>query len=70
MRVLILEPGGVDHPEFEPEQRGFAFAPVARHPGPVVDQREALSDQPVEQVDLPTLGRPTMATVGSGMGAR
>ena len=49
VRVLILEARGVDHPELEPEQVGFAFAPVARHSRPVVDQRQALADQPVEQ---------------------
>ena len=49
VRILVLEPGGVDHPEVEPEQVRLALAPVARHAGPVVDQREALADETVEQ---------------------
>ena len=47
--VLVLEPGRINHPEVEPEQARLTFAPVARHPGPVVDQREALTDETVEQ---------------------
>ena len=49
VRVLVLEPGGVDHPELEPEQARLALAAVAGHAGPVVDQRQPLADQPVEQ---------------------
>ena len=49
LRVLVLEARGVDHPELEPEQLRLAFAAVARDARPVVDQRQALADEPVEQ---------------------
>ena len=49
MRVLVLEARRVDHPEVEPEQLRLALAPVASHARPVVDQREALADEAVEQ---------------------
>src|SRR5690606_24613053 len=47
--VLVLPAGGVDCLEFEPQQAGVTQAPVARHAGPVVDQRQLLADQSVEQ---------------------
>ena len=49
LRILVLKPGRVDHPELEAEQLGFAFAPVARYTGTVIDQRKPLADEPVEQ---------------------
>ena len=55
-RVLVLEPGGVHHPEFQAEQLPFALAPVAGHAGPVVDQREALADEAVEQRRFADIG--------------
>jgi hypothetical protein len=35
--VGILDSRGVDHPEGEISESGFALAPVPRHSGPVVD---------------------------------
>ena len=56
LRVLVLIAGGVDHPEFEPEQARLALAPVAGHARPVVDERQLLADQPVEQGGLADVG--------------
>ena len=64
VRVLIFETCGIDHPELEAKQIRVTLAAIACHARPVIDQRLALADEPV---DLPTLGRPTMATVGRGM---
>ena len=47
--ILVLVAGGVDHPEFEPEQIGLALAPVAGHARAIVDEREPFAHQPVEQ---------------------
>ena len=47
--VVILEPGGIHHPEFEPEQLALALAPVAGHAGAIIDQRQALADKAIEQ---------------------
>ena len=49
MRFLILEPGCVDQPEFKSEQGSFALTPVAGDAWPIVDQRQALADEAVEQ---------------------
>ena len=54
--ILVLVAGGVDHPEVEPEQARLALAPVAGHARPVVDQRQLLADQPVEQGRLADIG--------------
>ena len=64
-RVLILEAGGVDDPEVEAEQA----APRPRagrgsRPGRSSTSASFLPTSRLNRVDLPTLGRPTMATVG------
>ena len=56
LRILVLVAGGIDHPEFQPEQARLALAPVAGHAGPVVDQRQLLADQPVEQRRFADIG--------------
>ena len=71
LRVLVLEAGGVDHPEIEPEQA----APRPRagrgsRPGRSSTSARRLPTSRLNRVDLPTLGRPTMATVGRGMAGR
>ena len=48
-RILVFPPGGIDDLEFEPRNDGIAEAPVARDAGLVIDQREALADQTIEQ---------------------
>ena len=48
-RILVFPPGGIDDLEFEPGNDGIAEAPVARDAGLVIDQREALADQTIEQ---------------------
>ena len=53
---MILISGGIDHAEAEIEQLGIAFAPVTRDAGSVVDQRETLAHQPVEQSGLADIG--------------
>jgi hypothetical protein len=45
----LVETRGIDRRECQVAEPAMTFAPVARHAGPVVDQREALADQPVEQ---------------------
>ena len=52
----LLEPGGIDHGEIEVAEPALAFAAVARHARPVVDQRHAPADQPVEQGRLADIG--------------
>ena len=54
--VLVLPPGGVDDGEVHASQDRIAHAAVARHPGLVVDQRQLLADQPVEQRRLADVG--------------
>ncbi len=55
-RGFVLEAGGVDQPEIEAKQPRLGLAPVAGHPGLIVDQREALPDQPIEQGRFPDVG--------------
>ena len=45
----ILEPGGIDNREIEPGQARPALAPVTRDAGQIVDKRQLLADQTVEQ---------------------
>ena len=68
MRVLILEAGGVDDPEFEAEQLGLALAAVAGHARPVVDQRQPLADEPVEQGRFADVGSADDGDGGYGHG--
>ena len=69
LRVFVLEAGGVDHPEFEPEQARLALAPVAGYARPVVDQRQALADEPVEQGRFADVGPADDGDGGEGHGA-
>ena len=54
--ILVLETGSIDHPEVEAEQLRLAFAPVAGDAGTVIDEREALAHEPVEQGGLADIG--------------
>ena len=56
--VLIFITGGVDDGEVEAEQMRLALTPVAGDAGLVVDQRELLADQAVEQGGLAHIGPP------------
>ena len=49
LRIALLEPGRVHDGESEIGEPRLALAPVARHPGLIVDQGELPPDQPVEQ---------------------
>jgi hypothetical protein len=49
IRILVLKPGGVDDPKVEAKQLRFAFPAITGYAGPVVDQREALADEAVEE---------------------
>ena len=69
LRILVLETGGVDHAEVEAEQLRFALAAVAGDAGPVVDQRQALADEPVEQRRFPDVGPADDRDSGQGHGA-
>ena len=52
----LVEAGGIDHGEFEIAKARLALAAVAGDAGFVVDQRELLPDQPVEQRRLSDIG--------------
>ena len=52
----FLEARGIDHSEIEIAEPAFALAAVARHARPVVDQRDAPADQPVEQRRFADIG--------------
>ena len=54
----LVEPGRVDDGEAEVAEPGIAFAPVACHAGQVIDQRQLLADQPVEQRRLADVRTP------------
>ena len=56
LAVAFFEPGGVDDGEGEIAEPRLALAPVARHAGLIVDQRQLLADQPVEQRRLADVG--------------
>ena len=53
-----LEPGRIDHHKAQIAQPPGPFAQVARDAGPVIDQREALAHQPVEQGGLADIRPP------------
>ena len=52
----LVEAGGVDHGEFEIAETPIALAAVAGDAGLVIDQRQLLPDQPVEQRRLADIG--------------
>ena len=54
--VLVLPPGGIDHGEMQTRDIGIAHPPVARHSRLIIDQRELLAHQPVEQRGLADIG--------------
>ena len=47
--VILLKTRRVDNREAQIGQFAFALATVARHPRPVIDQREFFADEPIEQ---------------------
>ncbi len=52
----FVEAGGVDDGEFEIAEPGLALAAIAGDAGQVIDERELLSDQAVEQRRLADIG--------------
>ena len=56
MRILIFVTRCIHYPEFEAEKLGIPLAPVASHARAIVDQRQPLSDQTVEQRRLAHIG--------------
>ncbi len=54
--VVILPPGGIDRLEGQAQHACLAKAAVARDAGLVIDQRDALADEPVEQRRLADIG--------------
>jgi hypothetical protein len=52
----LVEAGGIDEGEFEIAQTPFALAAVAGDAGLVIDQRQLLSDQPIEQRRFSDIG--------------
>ena len=52
----FVEPCGIDHGEFEIAETPVSLAAVAGDTGFVVDERELLSDQPVEQRRFSDIG--------------
>jgi hypothetical protein len=63
-RVVVLHARGVDDAEIEAEQGRVALTPVAGDAGRSSTRRRRLPTRRLKRVDLPTLGRPTMATMG------
>ena len=61
--VVGNDAAGIDHAQQLARPFGFAIETVAGDAGLVADDGTARSDQAVEERDLPTLGRPTMASV-------
>lgn len=53
----------IDDLKLQIVELGIVDAPVARDVWQVIDQRQLAADEAIGSVDLPTLGRPTMATV-------
>ena len=56
MSILILPPGGVDDVEIKAQQMRFAHPPVARDTGLIIDQRQFLAHQTVEQCGFADIG--------------
>src|SRR6185295_7574068 len=50
------EPRGIDHAKFEAREIGLALAAVARDAGAVVDERDALPDEAVEERGFADIG--------------
>ena len=65
----LLETGGVETVKRSGPSRAVALAPVARHAGLVVDQRQPPADEPVEQRRLADVG-PADDGDGEGHGAQ
>jgi hypothetical protein len=63
LRGRILEAGGVDNVEDQIVELRGVHAPVAGDARRVVDERELAPARRLKSVDLPTLGRPMMATL-------
>ena len=61
----MLEPGGIDQPDSARSELGVGLAPVARQSRLIVDKREALAGEPVEQRRLADI-RPTDDGNGEG----
>ena len=57
-RGRILQSCRVDQREVEIGDRALALAPVARHAGPVMDQRRGTPDQTIEERGLAHVGTP------------
>ena len=70
LRVLVLEARRVDHSEIKPEKLRLAFTAVARDARPIVDQREALADEPVEQGRFADVGPADNGDGGQGAWSR
>ncbi len=63
VRVALLEPGRVDDGEGEIGDPALALAPVTGDAGLIVDKSELLPTSRLNRVDLPTFGRPMIATL-------
>jgi len=48
-RRSLFEPGRIDHGERDVTETAFPLAPITRDTGPVIDQRQAPTHQPIEQ---------------------
>ena len=64
-----LDAAGVHQQELVAGPLAVAEDAVTGDAGGVLDNGEALTGQLIKMVDLPTLGRPTMATIGFAMSA-
>ncbi len=62
--VFVLITSGVDDGEFDAKQVRLPFPPIARDAGLVIDQRQLLADEPVEEGGLAHIGPPYNGNCG------
>jgi hypothetical protein len=63
--IIVFPSGGIDDGESQPQQFRIAKATIARHSRLVIDQREFLAHQPVEQGGLADIGSADDDNVGN-----
>jgi hypothetical protein len=49
LRIILFKSGGIDNQEIKAQQVGLTLSTVSRYARAVVDQRQTLSNEPIEQ---------------------
>ena len=62
--LIVLQTAGVDNRELDAAPVGRAIDAVASRAWLVFNDGAPFADKRLNSVDLPTFGRPTMATIG------